>query len=229
MFAGATSFNQDLDQWDITAVSHMSEIFAHTDSFNGNVNSWDTSSVRVFARAFFWASSFDQPLTNWAIGMNCIDFTDVFSLGVAALSECNKRLIYDGMLTASSSPTCSNHFDGQTTLWSDYVCPATFTNRAELVVAVDLYLQNSVSAYAEYGDITLWDVSQVTDMQACRFERLRQHAAHMHTPRPHPAPARRRDGDALTLTRLPVIRAGAASFAAWIPLVTALTGRRPAL
>jgi hypothetical protein len=49
--------------------------------------------------------------------------------------------------------------------------PGTFTTRAGLVAAVDSWLDDEASAAAFYGSISSWDVSQVTDMQACRLER----------------------------------------------------------
>jgi surface protein len=196
MFHGAASFNQDLDQWDTSKVGNMRAIFSYAGSFNGNISSWHVTNVRIFSEAFTWAASFDQPLTNWEIGEECLEFSGVFGR-TPALSDCNKRRIHD-MLAAHLFPSGSSCWDtyqksGAHQTWPNLVCPATFATRAELVQAVDVYLGSAQDAYDTYGNISFWDVSRVTDMQACRFERLRQHAAHMHTPRPNPAPARTPD------------------------------------
>jgi hypothetical protein len=59
--------------------------------------------------------------------------------------------------------------------------PGSFTTRAALVAAVDSWLDDEASAAAFYGNISSWDVSQVTDMQACRLER---HQSSLRRPNP---------------------------------------------
>jgi len=45
MFEGATSFNQPLNDWDISNVTDMSNMFNGASSFNQDLTSWDVSNV----------------------------------------------------------------------------------------------------------------------------------------------------------------------------------------
>ena len=63
MFEYAASFNQPLDQWDVSSVKDMSSMFAGATSFNQPLDIWDVSKVAVMSRMFEGATSFDQPKT----------------------------------------------------------------------------------------------------------------------------------------------------------------------
>jgi surface protein len=49
MFAGATSFNQPLDKWDVSSVKTMRCMFQNAASFNQPMDKWDVSSVKDMA------------------------------------------------------------------------------------------------------------------------------------------------------------------------------------
>jgi surface protein len=48
--------------------------------------------------------------------------------------------------------------------WGSGTCPATFTTKASLQVAVQAYNTNPDTATGTYGSIAGWDVSRITDM-----------------------------------------------------------------
>ena len=67
MFNGARKFNISLNNWNVSNVLDMSGMFSYTDSFNQPLNNWTVSSVTDMSNMFFNAKSFNQPLNNWDI------------------------------------------------------------------------------------------------------------------------------------------------------------------
>ena len=67
LFAGATSFNGDLSNWDTHNVNNMAGTFREASSFNGDISTWDTANVITMFQMFKEASVFDQDLGGWEI------------------------------------------------------------------------------------------------------------------------------------------------------------------
>jgi surface protein len=68
MFYSATSFNADLDEWDVSNVTDMSQLFYNANAFNGAIGSWDVSNVTDMSEMFFAANIFNQDIGNWDVG-----------------------------------------------------------------------------------------------------------------------------------------------------------------
>lgn len=66
-FRGATSFNQDINNWDVSNVTIMNRMFDSATAFNGNIEDWDVSSVTSFQEMFIGATSFNQDLSKWNV------------------------------------------------------------------------------------------------------------------------------------------------------------------
>lgn len=66
-FEGATSFNDDISNWDVSQVLRMNHLFAGATQFNQPIGGWNTSQVRSFYRTFARAESFNQPLNDWDV------------------------------------------------------------------------------------------------------------------------------------------------------------------
>ena len=67
MFYNAISFNQPLNNWDVSNVTNMSEMFKNTVVFNQPLNNWDVSNVTNMKSMFRLANSFDQDLSSWKL------------------------------------------------------------------------------------------------------------------------------------------------------------------
>ncbi len=68
MFLQATSFNQNIDSWDVSNVTNMNAMFLQATSFNQNIDSWDVSNVTNMGAMFNVASTFNQPIGSWNLG-----------------------------------------------------------------------------------------------------------------------------------------------------------------
>ena len=52
-------------QWNVSAITNMSEMFRDLRFFNEEISSWDTASVMDMSLMFFGATKFNQPIGDW--------------------------------------------------------------------------------------------------------------------------------------------------------------------
>ncbi|VVU94829.1 Mycoplasma protein of unknown function, DUF285 [seawater metagenome] len=57
----------DINEWDVSKVTNMSELFKNSTSFNDDISSWDVSSVTNMYFMLEGATSFDQDLNSWDV------------------------------------------------------------------------------------------------------------------------------------------------------------------
>ncbi|MDY5520067.1 BspA family leucine-rich repeat surface protein, partial [Campylobacter lanienae] len=67
MFRGIENFNSDISSWDVSNVADMSFMFAGAKNFNSDISSWDVSNVTNMGYMFYGANSFNQSLDNWNV------------------------------------------------------------------------------------------------------------------------------------------------------------------
>ena len=65
MFYGATNFNENISSWNTSSVTDMDSMFRNASSFNQNISNWDTSSVGYMGGMFYNATAFNQDIGNW--------------------------------------------------------------------------------------------------------------------------------------------------------------------
>ncbi len=65
MFIQDSSFNQPLNDWDVSNVTDTDNMFARDYAFDQNIDSWDVSNVTDMGGMFAFSSSFNQPLGSW--------------------------------------------------------------------------------------------------------------------------------------------------------------------
>ena len=58
----ASSFNQPLNNWNVSKVKDMVFMFYNASSFNQPLNNWNVSNVTDMDSMFYEATSFNQPL-----------------------------------------------------------------------------------------------------------------------------------------------------------------------
>ena len=62
MFSGASNFNVDISDWDVSNVISMTWMFSGASNFNVDISDWDVSRVNSMARMFQYATDFTQKL-----------------------------------------------------------------------------------------------------------------------------------------------------------------------
>lgn len=67
MFNGASSFNADLNHWDVSNIQGMNFMFEGATNFNGNISSWDVSNVLSTTAMFADAIHFNQDVSGWDV------------------------------------------------------------------------------------------------------------------------------------------------------------------
>ena len=62
-----TPFNQPLNDWNVSNVADMTDMFQNATSFNQPLNNWNTANVSNMDRMFQNATTFNQDLTDWCV------------------------------------------------------------------------------------------------------------------------------------------------------------------
>ena len=106
-FRGATSFNQDIGNWNVGKVYKMENMFEKAISFNYSIDSWNVSEVRYMDNMFDGASSFNHSINSWDVSRVIVMremFKDATSFN-GSLNSWNVRLVIamDNMFNGASS------------------------------------------------------------------------------------------------------------------------------
>ncbi|MCG9790843.1 BspA family leucine-rich repeat surface protein, partial [Flavobacterium algicola] len=100
MFIGATAFNQDIGSWNVGNVTNMNSMFSYASAFNQNLGSWNVANVTNMGSMFTRASSFNQSLAVWGTKFNTnVDLGNM--LDYSGLDLAN----YDATLTGFNAGT----------------------------------------------------------------------------------------------------------------------------
>ncbi len=65
MFSGATAFNQDIGNWNTAKVTNMQSMFNEATAFNQDIGNWNTAKVTNMQSMFNEATAFNQDIGNW--------------------------------------------------------------------------------------------------------------------------------------------------------------------
>ena len=131
----------DINTWDVSQVTDMSELFMHSSDFNNNISNWDTSNVTNMESMFDNAHNFDQDISNWNTS-NVNNMTNMFCEAYQ-FNNHNQPLITREV----------QREDGTTyTAWD----VSNVTNMNLMFFDASVFNQN----------IGNWDVSSVTNMES---------------------------------------------------------------
>ena len=76
-FLNCETFNEPLNRWDVSNVVIMVDMFSGCIMFNQSLNNWDVSNVITMNNMFNGCSVFNQSLNNWNVS-KVIDMTEMF-------------------------------------------------------------------------------------------------------------------------------------------------------
>lgn len=76
MFFRAKVFNGDISSWDVSNVTNMQNMFKLAVDFNGDIGDWDVSKVKLMDQMFYGAEAFNGALNEWDVSQ----VTDMFGM-----------------------------------------------------------------------------------------------------------------------------------------------------
>ena len=150
MFRDATSFDGDVSDWDVSGVTGMNGMFDGATSFDGDVSDWDVSGVRSMDNMFRGATSFDGDVSDWDVsGVRSMD--NMFR-GATSFDGDVSEWHVSGVRSMDNMFRGATSFDGDVLSWD--VSGVTGMNA----------MFRDASSFD--GDVSYWDVSGVTGMNA---------------------------------------------------------------
>jgi surface protein len=154
MFKSCSSFNQPLDNWDVSSATNMSGMFYLASSFNQPLSSWDVSSATNMQDMFRGTSAFNQPLNSW----NTSNVTTMNSMfrGAGVFNSDINGWDLSSVTNFSNMFRDANSFNQPIGGWT--------LNTTGNITMASMFYQNVAFNNGGSTDINNWNTSNVTNM-----------------------------------------------------------------
>jgi len=154
MFQGASSFNEPIGNWNVSSVTNMHSMFADASLFNQSLGNWNISSVTSMGDMFLGASSFNQPIGSWDVS-SVADMSWMFS-GVSSFNQPISNWNVSSVTRMNGMFSSASSFNQPIGSW-------------DVSYVADMHAMFSgASSFNQF--IGNWDVSSVTDMNAMFYQ-----------------------------------------------------------
>lgn len=154
-------FKGNISEWDVSNVTNMSGMFDFNEHFNGDLSQWNVSNVTDMGSMFDHAHSFNGDISNWNVS-NVTNMREMFDHSPLGhnnwpswyLSYMCRTIAHDrNELEQLIQDTIENHGPN---------CNLNFIDVSQVTDMSKLFHQTALVEFN--GDISLWDVSNVTNM-----------------------------------------------------------------
>ena len=152
MFNGCEKFNADLSKWDVSSVEDMNSMFNGCKKFNSDLSNWNVSGVENMACMFSSCESFNADLSKWDVS-NVVDMGAMFTGCKKFNSDLSKWDVSNVVDMGAMFNDCVN-FNADLSKWN--------VSNAEHMGAMFSYCENF------NADLSNWNISKVTSM-GCMF------------------------------------------------------------
>ena len=150
MFATATEFNQPLNNWDVSNVTNMSGMFAEALKFNQPLNNWVVSSVTNMSGTFVAAMKFNQNINSWNVS-NVTDMSNMFG-NADDFNQPLNNWVTSKVTNMSGMFSMASKFNQDINSWD----VSKVTNMSDMF--------NNAKVFNK--PLNNWDVSKVTNMSS---------------------------------------------------------------
>ena len=147
-FKDRTNYNIDIGRWDVSNVTNMWQMFIRASSFNQDISSWDLSSLASLSSTFEGATSFNQNISGWDVS-SVTSFMQAFN----GATSFNQPI---GDWNTSSATNLQSMFSNASVFDQD------IGNWDVSSVNKMSYLFHGATSFNQ--DISQWDVSNVSEM-----------------------------------------------------------------
>ena len=169
MFMGASIFNRDISNWNMTKVNHIGFMFNTATAFNQPVGNWERTgstlgNVTNMRQTFRFTNFFNQDISNWNVN-KVTDFGFMFNAAIAFNNGSNSntnpvtsRTGIDGWdINTVSNVTMDSMF--QSANFNRYIGD---WNVSKVTTMGNMFLSNT----SFNQDLSKWNMSSVTSMES---------------------------------------------------------------